>query len=326
MRKTELEKVKGEFSFHYNGEFVVLSGAVLYIFRPDGSLVAKRSDLKNTVRTLFLSGNRMLIQRGKVLHLVNLENGEDLWQVPYPVKAISPGVYITASAEERYAFLADETENGLVLSRLDLETRQLEIRGVYGDCGGTDDIRSLGEDTVCLLKALVITVAGKPVVESGVRLHDWYYDLEFTCTDWKSKWSWAGTDTVRCFFGSADQVLTQSLHVFTPETGEMIDLLENETTWKRPKMAPSWVEPDNSGRYLKVYYFRQGCVFIDLQERKVCAAYATDNFGGGCLIAGEYWDCEDGHVVRKPFPLFEEFLQPKMDRSWFAFGEHKELW
>ena len=57
---TDIDRLKGDFSVYFSGEYVVLTGSKLYIFRPDGSQVACRKDLRYADRITFLPGSRCL--------------------------------------------------------------------------------------------------------------------------------------------------------------------------------------------------------------------------------------------------------------------------
>lgn len=332
--KTYLDKLNNVYQIFFSGEYVVIDHTKLHILRPDGTLVACRSDLCYAGRITFLSGNRMLLCSSKsVFHMIDLTTGEDLWTAPYtktnlnvkPI-AISPG--------EKFAYTYDGWNNGKMdtsfITQLNLETHETEIIEMHLDAGASRDICCEDETIPCLLKTLLETVGGKNYLVSGVRLHDFFCQEARYTNVWKTKWvreTPCGSPEI--FFGSTDQVVTSDLKVFTPATGEEIDLLENETQHTLPQENLGYCWLDQTGRYLCLRYMT-GNVVIDIRERKIAATYAAE-FKRGCLIGNEYWLGTEKGIVRKPFPAFEE-IPPYNAPNHLAkltsayYSKHPELW
>ena len=108
MKKTDLDKIKGSFYIYSNGEYVVLPGTKLYIFKVDGSMIACRKDLRNAGRITFLSDNRMLLCSSKaVFHMINLCDGIDIWTAPY-TKNECNAADVAVSPDEAFAYTYDE--------------------------------------------------------------------------------------------------------------------------------------------------------------------------------------------------------------------------
>lgn len=307
--KTYLDKLKNVYAVHYNGEYAVIPHTKLHILRPDGTLVACRSDLRYAGRIVFLSRNRMLLCSNKfVFHMIDLTTGEDLWTAPYTKSNLNVAPIII-SPNEKFAYTYDRWNDGKIdrifITQLNLDTHETEIIEMHLDVGASRDICCENETTPCLLKTHLETVGGKNYTICGVRLHDFFcQDARYT-NNWKTKWYYEGTrKSVLNFFGSTDRVLTDDLHIYTPATGEDIHLLENETGHALPQDLPGHCWMDHTGRYLCIRYDR-GNVIIDTQERKIAATYAA-KFKQGCLIGNEYWLGTENGVVHKPFPAFEE--------------------
>lgn len=332
--KTYLDKLKDVYRVCFNGEYVVIPHTKLHILRPDGTLVACRSDLRYAGRITFLSGNRMLLSSSKhVFHMIDLTTGEDLWTTPYTKCNLNINPF-AISPNEKFAYTydngCDKKFNDRFISQLDLETHEVEIIDMYLDAGATMDICCEDESTPCLLKTRMETVGGKNYRVSGVRLHDFFCQEAQYTNNWKTKWYQehpCGSPEI--FFGSTDQVVTSDLKIFTPATGEMVDLLENETEHSLPQeyLGTCWL--DHTGRYLCLRYM-MGNVVIDTQERKIAAAYAG-KFKQGCLIGSEYWIGTDKGVARKPFPALEE-IPPYNAPNYLAkltsefYSKRPELW
>ena len=328
--KTYLDKLKNVYHIHFNGEYVVIAHTKRHILRPDGTLVACRSDLRYAARITFLSGNRMLLCSNRnVFHMIDLATGEDLWTTPYRKTNLNVHPF-AVSPREKFAYTYDAWNSDQFLCQLDLDTHQVEIIEMNLDAGASRDICCEDETTPCLLKTMIESIGGTSYLISGVRLHDFICQEARYTNTWKTKWYGA----IPCpqpmiFFGSTDRIINSDLHIFTPVTGEDVDLLENETHFTRPGDLPNWCWLDQTGRYLCVQYY-EGNVVIDIQARKVAATYKAE-YKHGCLIGREYWLGTEMGVVRKPFPAFEEIplYKPanRLAESTSAYyAKHPELW
>jgi len=329
--KTYLDKLKEIYSIYHNGEFIVIPHTKLHILRPDGTLVACRSDLRHAGRITFLSRNRMLLCSNKNLfHMIDLNTGEDLWTAPN-TKSNLNSAPIAISSNENYAYTYDNRNGKNFISQLNLDTHEVESIEMYLDAGATQDICCDDDDTPCLLKTRIETIGGKNFLICGVRLHNFYYlEAGFT-NNWKTMWyrELPCVESPMIFFGSADRMVTSSLHIFTPATGEVLSLLENETEHTLPQESPASCWMDCNGQYLCLRYM-EGNVVIDTQSRKIAATYAAKN-RKGCLIGNEYWLGTENGIVRKTFPAFDEIPLCKAPNHFTSltnslYSEHPELW
>jgi len=325
MKKTDLEKIKGSFYIYSNGEYVVLPGTKLFIFKTDGSLVACRNDLRYAGRITFLSGSRMLLCSSKaIFHMIDLRDGCDIWTAPYTKVELNIADF-AVSQNEAFAYTYDEWKSTHFICRLDLQTHEVDIHEMYMDAGATRDISCDAEGIPCLLKTLGETIGGKLFQQNGVRMHDFCDVSPGNTTSWKTKWSFEGNRSALCFLDGTDTIVTTDLHVYRPSTGTSLDLLENESSWQRPERAPSDCWLDISKRYLCLKYQTTN-VIIDIQARKVVAQYAAD-YKQGCLINNEYWICVGNRILRKPFPAFEESPPVKFVGGLEPYySKHPELW
>lgn len=308
MAKTALEKLKGTFSLSYNGAYVVVTSDRNYsIFTPDGSLVACRKDLPYAHRNLFLSGNRMLVCSGKlVFHMIDLATGNDLWTAPY-VKCDLNIAPLALSPDENFVYTYDTRNCFPFISRLDLNTHQVDTHTFSFDVGATYDILCDENGVPHLLKTWQETIGGKNYTENGVRIHD-FYDIAPGGTNcWKTKWQFQGNRHPIFFFGSTDRVLLDDFWVYEPSTGNSFNLLENETDWNRPDSNPFHYWLDHSTKYLCLGY-QSTNVVIDIHARKVVVQYACDPCCKGCLIGNEFWICYKNTLWRKPFPAWEDAM------------------
>ena len=332
--KTYLDKLKNVYDIHFNGEYVVIAHTKLHILRPNGTLVTCRDDLRYASRITFLSGKRLLLCSNKtVFHMIDLTTGEDLWTAPYTKNNLNVNP-IVISPNEKFAYTYDRWNDGKIdksfISQLNLDTHETEIIDMYLDVGATADICCEDETTPCLLKYYLEEVGGKTYRITGVRLHDFFCQEARRTNKWKTKWYYEGSGIQpMIFLDSTDRVATSNLHIYTPTTGEDIDLLENETENIIAREYPNHCWLDYTRRYLCVQY-QKGNAIIDIQERKIAATYAAD-YKKGCLISNKYWLGTEKGVVRKTFPAFEEIppynpTQASAAAASANYAKHPELW
>lgn len=326
MKKTDLEKIKGSFQIYSNNEYVVLSGTKLYILKKDGSLVACRKDLRYARRITFLSGNRMLLCCGKLIfHMIDLRDGHDLWTIPHSKDEFNLAP-LTVTPDGTLAYTYDTWKGALRITRLDLQTQEIDSYSIPYDIGATNDILCNKYGIPCLLKTLYETIGGKTYCQNGVRIQD--YDILYrgSSTYWESKWQFEGKQRAFRFLGSTDRIITNDLKIYEPSSGTIFDLLEKEVTWKRPEFGPSDCWLDSGSHYLCLKYQTVNMV-IDIQERKVAAQYAGD-CTKGCLIDGKYWICNNGRILQKPFPAFEAAPPIQTGTSGWGldYSKFPELW
>ena len=326
MKKTDLEKIKGSFYIYSNGEYIVLPGTKLYIFKSDGSLVSCRDDLRYAGRITFLSENRMLLSCCKaVFHMIDLCSGSDIWTAPYVKHNLNVNE-LAISPDEAFAYTYDEYKGTNFISRLFLNSpgHEVDIQVMYHDIGATDGIICDAGGVPCLLKSLSETIGGEHVIQNGVRIHDFNGISPGGTTTWKAKWSF-NNRTAISFVCSINHILTSDLCIYDLTTGTLTPLLEPEAYNQLPHQTICDCWFDSTGRYLCVKY-QTGNVIIDTQNRSIAAQYAAD-YMQGCLIGNEYWICVNKRVCRKPFPAFEEIPPVKhtISMDWY-FAKHPEHW
>ena len=325
MARTDLEKLNGQFSLYYNGSYIVaVSEKCISFFTPDGCLVSCRKDLRFAHRSLFLSGDRMLVCSGKLyFHMIDLTTGQDLWTAPY-VKCDLNIAPLAISPDEHFVYTFDSQNGFPFISRLDLNTHEVDTHTLSYDMGATQDILCDEHGVPHLLKTASETVGGKAYVACGVRIHD-FWDIDpGSTTCWKTKWQLKGTRHPIFFYSSTDRILLDDFWVYEPATGNSFNLLENCGKCPDGKPFSYWL--DHSAKYLCLGYQNTN-VLIDTSARKIVAQYACDPVCHGCLIGNEYWVCYEGKLCHKPFPAFEDAPPiKKVDYMESYYAKHPELW
>lgn len=213
--KQDIDRLRGRCDIFFNGHYVVVQGKTLRIFHTDGSCIAWRKDLLYSGRTTFLSGDRMLISSKSVVHMVDLQSGEDLWTVPLP-KTETDLYHFALTPDESCAYTYDHWDGRLLMIRLDLNEREVDSYGVFYDSGATWDIICDEEGIPCVLKSEYENIGGKEFSLNGIRIQD--YDILYrgSSSYWKSKWQFDMNRVAKYFLGSIDRIVTSDLHIYEP--------------------------------------------------------------------------------------------------------------
>ena len=317
-----IEKIKCNSYIYTNGSYVVIPDTKLFILRPDGSLVTCRKDLRNAGRITFLPDNRLLLCCKDVIHMINLSDGQDIWTAPF-TKSYLHSSHFALSENQTFAYTFGENRCGPFIARINLHTLETDSFNLDRDVGATADILCDTEGIPCLLKTIGETIGGKQILQSGVRIHDFDGIAPYSTTVWKAKWSSECRSSI-CFLKDTDHVLTSDLKVLHIQTGALVDLLENKQSWVPPSSGQLTQWFDSTGQYLSILY-QNANVVIDVQNQRVIAQYASSM--RGALVDNQYWICDEGKIVRKPFPLYEDPLPLKnfYGMDWY-YASRPERW
>ncbi len=323
--KLDIEKVRGTYDIFANGDDVVLTGDRFRLFTPEGRETACRRDIRNACKAVFLPERRVLVRRGNgVFHLIDLRDGSDLWTAPGPKPELNTSP-ITLTPDYGCAYTYDTIKGQLWIIRLDLESRETDSFLVHYDVGATQDILCDEEGIPCVLKTHFEQIGNQTYSQNGVRIQDYGILHRGSSFYWKWKWQFTQKDHAsRCFLGQLGKILTTDLHVYWPDTGEMENLLENESQWQQPAGGPmeGWI--DQTGRYLCLMY-EKGNVVIDMEEKHVTAQYRAE-YARGCLVGNQYWICRDKQIARLPFPDYEPWPEDHLIGFESLYAQNPQLW
>ena len=310
MKSSSLSDIKGLCDITCNGDYIVILGKKLWVFKRDGTFVVCRADISNAFKVAFLPGNYLLTgsERKASYRLLSLENGADMWTDP-PVKH--------SSTSRRFAISPDNTTaydfywwRGIdYIVKIDLQTGQMDSVPLDLGLRATMDIMCDEDGTPCLLQTHDEMVAGERVSQNGIRIQDLDGTSPGCAYYWKNKWQSHWKAKAKYFLDGMEFILTDDLHVLEHKTGKLYDLLENDPNREEMRQIPSDCWLDQSKRYISLLY-ETANVIVDWHARKVVARYAS-TFTRGCLIDQEYWVCTDEGIQRKPFPAFEEIPPQK---------------
>ncbi len=306
MKAVTLNNIKNNADIVSKGDYVVLMGRYLYIFKTNGEFVAKRSDIRAPNKVAFIGEDRLLVDAGRFYCLMSLEDGVDIWKtVRKDPCDWSANFAISKDGRFAYDYYSGEISLGLVA--INVSTGELSEHHCLPELRATKDIICDydEEETPCLLQSHYCEISGKQISENGILYQ--YQDIVRAGSTyyWKAKWSYPGKRIVQGFFGSPDTVITNDLLIHNTRTGEQFCLIDNEKNWMLPKTRLIMCTSDFEKGYVFLIFDRCNVV-VNYNERKVIACYATERIKQGCLVGDQYWISTKNGVVRKPFPLMEE--------------------
>ena len=314
MKKYTLENLGDVFRVMHYGHYVVLIGKYLWIFQEDGEFIAHKKNIINPSNTIYLSGDRLLVECGRqnAFILLSLKTGDEILSIPTPKYdlmrcgfVLSPdgtNIYSIYDRKGTYYFLQISTQDWTCT-----------VFPLEPGLGALHDIICDERGIPCILESHYQMIGDNHVSENGIRyvLMDDITPGRAFC--WKCKWILPFPQIAHHFILNAETVLTTHLLLYSVSNGTTVNLLENETHWQMPSESLSQARFTHDGRYVILTYLRRNVV-LDIQARKVVAEYAA-GFKMGFLIGDKYWLPSDTGVERKDFPAFEE-IPPQKYKFW----------
>lgn len=302
MSKSDIEKIKGNYTIMRSNHYVVAHGKKLYVFTLTGEMLFCRNDIRNVLKVAFLQEQALLVDSGKSYSLISLNDGSETWKITQSKREFnSPHFALSPCGTFAYNFYLNKGD--YYLEKIDLINARIEEYPLDNELRTANDIQCESSGEPALLRSHYSEIAGRRVSENGIvyPLHEPFGNG--SSYYWKNKWQFQGSQISYAFWRGTESVITNDLHIFQQATGEMQNLLENESRWSPPALAPSSFSIDYSGRFLVLRYSRSNVV-IDLTSRCVIAQYAGQ-YTSGCIIGDEFWISSDSGILRKPFPLYE---------------------
>lgn len=299
-----LKGVKGQYSIHRVGKYLVFLGKKLLISDFYGTLITERKDLRNVHKLVNVGDNQILVDCGtqRAYIMLSLTNGEECWRVAQPKMDISFRKF-ALSPDRRFVYDIYDLRGQWWFVCIDLLKRSVETFPLQEGLRCVMDLTCDTGGIPCLLESHYEMICDRHISQNGIR---YIGKDEFdpgSSYYWKSKWEFVFPRRAKLFVDGADLVLTDDLYVFDPKTGRGFLLTENEINWKAPGTGPiaCWVE---EGYRLVLLYDTANVVF-DLTTRKVIAQYASVPLSG-CLVCNDFWVSTDAGVYRKSFPVIED--------------------
>lgn len=313
MRKYNLKSVTDcELIFAYN-DTVILSGKNPWIFRQDGTFVAKMKAIHKAYEIAFLPENMVLMDglADQNYHYVSIDSGEILWSIPKKCKrSVTPNQFaVTPNGQVvYYVYQADDV---LCVDRITIEEKSCTTYTIPTGLCATHHCYCDSEGELLLLQSF----QSKERLDDGSLNSTPYLGVLKWTQDspspiWKYLWR---SDFKFDFFPSLcndEYVLFNNLTAKSFKNGEIINLLENN---KEINRGPGLIQVsayDATRKLLTVRFTHSwSTIIIDCNARKIVSHYAPISRGlsGGCLIGNEFWIGTFDGVVKRPFPYMDDF-------------------
>lgn len=330
MRRIDLSTVKDcEFIWEC-GDYIVAAGKLVWVFRKDGSFVAKSSTIRYPLKIYFLPPDKAFIQGGAnyQYHYIDLQTAEDIWTVPCGGRFNSFGKKFIASPDNKYLFdiycnnknfkhyvLRFSIENLTVAKEEVPESLRVTVGG-YMDKEG-------------VLYALQTHLLndGK-TSQNGILRIDWRDEKPIF--SWKSLWQSEKNRFKNWRYTDGQYILCEDYTVVDMTTMHEFNLLENDSDWVTAYGPLDCVYIADRGLLIGYHDLEEGNVVIDCKARKRVAQYVSakndDEKAGfaGCLVGDEYWIGTEEGIVKKIFPIFEEMPEIRFP-GWIYAKKMKEM-
>lgn len=317
MRTINLNSVKDCSAIYGCGEYVVATGRTLWIFRKDGSFVAKSKTIRYASKVTFLPPDTIFVAGGSdnQYHYVSLLTGEDIWSFPEDRKRTMMQRKFAVSPDRKTLYdmycSVYKGRDILYIEKIDLNERTVQRAEVPESLRVTYCIYTDEEGVLYALQSHYI--ADEKRKQNGILKIDWTGSEPLF--SWERLWqSEAGPD-----FMSTDgrYILRSDYSVLDLKTMQTFSLLENEPEWKPREGYSECVYLQERNLLICYYLFEDiGNVIVDCAARKRVAQYdaMTPLKAGykGCLIDNEYWIGTPEGIKRKEFPIFEEMPERKI--------------
>lgn len=303
MSTVDLSCVKDCELIFTQGENVVLSGKRPWIFRKDGTFVAKLKSIRQAYNVFFLKENTIFVgsQASRSYYHISLEDGRILWSAPQKGKrTLIPDKYALPPDDGSTIYHIYGIGEIVHVDVINVQEQSIQtyvipsLQGVVRSCYfGTDGLLTIlfskYKFGTCVLK-------WSPTMSEPVQIVNWLAScgaLPITCNE--------------------DYILYNDFVVYNIWNQTTFNLLENSSDLL-PRLEHFVVSSYNSDRNLLSVWFlkSKSTIIIDCKKRKVVAHYTPVSYGlsGGCLIENEFWMGSFDGIIKKPFPHFDEY--PRM--------------
>lgn len=289
-----------------HGDMVIFLGKHPWIFRKDGTFIARLKGICRSWNMLLLPDNRVFFDGygDRSYHYVSLTDGEMLWSIPKKGKrnfiphemAASPSkkevYYVYSIGEKFYIDIIVPEEKTCTKKLLPIEDGPIYC--VF--CSSEGSVATLREDHS----------ADRVVGVSG-------YSLDvFNISDVQQHHQlWQGQIKLDAFPVRANDtyILFSDLSVLNMKDGTIFSLLENCPQRIR-KDVFTFSGYDPVRQLLNIHYLgSKSTLIIDCQKRKIAAHYRpiSDGQNGGWLIDEEFWIGSLEGIVKRPFPHIDPY-------------------
>lgn len=315
MPNVTIESVKDCDLICANDSHVLVSGRYLWLFRTDGTFVAKFKDIRHVDKVVFLPGNMALVDgTDGSYHYISLSDGIVVWSSIKRRKRFREVSRFAVSPDGSIIYaLSNNISNALCLDCLRPEEKVHEQYLVKAGLRVTRDIFCDNEGILCAFQTHVIvdgdegdSPASEPMSQNGILALP--IDENGVHPYWKKQWQSKaiGVKPVRGCNGIL--ALREDFSVLNLNTMEEFSLFTVEEMRDLPKDGFDW-RYDLDRKLLKVYFIAEKLnILIDCSQRKVVSRYKREDWSvgyEGCLIGNEFWMGTKQGIVKRPFPNWD---------------------
>ena len=305
-------KINGAYWLKNNGDYIAAGGRDLLIFHKNGQLVMYCKDFHQVQAMAFLPDEKLLVGDAKRYAVISLKTGTPVWSFPRPKREYSYSHFAVSPTYE-YAYGIDMKRDTPFIIRINLVNGNTSAYRIKKFLRATSDFMCDADGNLCFLQCQYNEYNESVIGETCVLCADLRENRTFPHYSVIHETVFDGARLGHSFLGSTETILTNDLHVYSFLDETAFFAAEHSLDLQLPKKAPAFCFLDASGRFLQMTCLDEmRTVFIDLQKRKAVAQYGITERLPGCLIANEFWLCENNSLVRKPFPVWETLPKRKL--------------
>lgn len=316
MRKYTFESVEDCEEIFFHDDTVIFTGKHPWIFRKDGTYIAKIKGISRAYQMIFLPNQTVFMDGAgdKSYHYVSLETGKVLWSIPKRGRRNLPPQRMAVSHDGRKIYYLScvgsdfgaEYVDTIVPEAHSVTTKKSPlcsgpVRGFWCNADGS------------------LSVLRRVVCSNDFQL----FQLDAESLEIISCREFKGISHGNGAVSSNDTyILFDDWTVYAIKTGEIFSLLANESKKvKRNRFVVDAYDPEN--RLLTVHYLDHGStLIIDCDNRKIAAHYRpiSNDLRSGRLINNEFWIGSYDGIVKRPFPHKDPFPRSFFEDVSFEAG------
>ncbi len=313
MRKFDLASVEDCERIFAHKDTVILSGKNPWIFRKDGTYIAKLKKIRNSYDMVFLPDN-MVLMDGKVdlaYHYVSLDTGEIIWSFPKKGKRDGITNEFAVSPDGEFVYYVYEIKNILHVDQLFPRKQLCNTYTIPLGMRATWDCACDADGNLLLLQSFLV----HNYMEDGTdNSHHFQGILKWSPSNPEPTWVYEckrgnGPRTTLCACNDK-YVLYDDFTVVSIRDGEEYNLLQNNPAINRAPggFVVSNYDPERS-LLTVVFLYSWSTIIIDCKSRRIVAHYTPISRGlsDGCLIDDEFWIGTYDGVIKRPFPHMDEY-------------------
>ena len=312
MKKIGLTAIKDCEVIFAHDDSVIISGKNPWLFRKDGSFVAKYKTIRHAFSAVFLPGNIVFLDgwMDQAYHYISLDTGELLWShVQKGARDFTPRIF-TATADGNIVYYVYSIKNNLHVDKLVLSDKTCATYSIPLSMRATYHCYCDERGYLCMLQSFLLPKEGQ-----NSQSNRFFGVIQWHPSDqnptWKYQWIMP-TGTPECMVCSCNDeyALLGNLKIRNFESGEVFELLEDQTDVPPVSGGYSVEAYDEVRKLLTIHFTASGSnVVIDCQARKIVAHYIPfdRDHPSGCLIGDEFWIGSDDGIVKRPFPHMDPF-------------------